>query len=320
MKVFVSWSGDLSRKIAALLKERIPCFIQSVDVFYSPDDIEKGENWDSKISHELEEANFGIICLTSQNKAAQWINFEAGAIAKSLDSRVSALMININPSDIKGPLSRYQATKIDHDDFLHLIQSINNATECPLSESILKRTFEGLWSSFKADFDNIVAEYRDTKKMPETIQTPPNEILEEILQNVRKQSAILTDLNLEKSNSEKNERLMAAFANIISVIREMLEYTPPSPKKSSNIVIKQNNSVQYVRPKAISFTVYWKYIELLIATLETIALELKNPLIYEEISKIQRTCRSIKTVHRNIISTKPPSTVANTDEGAADNE
>ena len=56
---------------------------------------------------------YGIICLTTENTSAPWINFEAGAIAKSLDSRVTALMVNIKPSDIKGPLSRYQATKFE---------------------------------------------------------------------------------------------------------------------------------------------------------------------------------------------------------------
>ena len=111
MKVFISWSGELSKATAEHLKKWIPCIVQSVEVFFSPEDIEKGENWDSKISQVLSECNYGIICLTSQNVSAPWINFEAGAIAKSLDSRVSCLMVDIRPSDIKGPLSRYQATK-----------------------------------------------------------------------------------------------------------------------------------------------------------------------------------------------------------------
>lgn len=105
MKVFVSWSGELSCQIAEVLKKWIPCIIQSVDVFFSPEDIEKGDNWDKTISSELSECKYGIICLTSDNTSAPWINFEAGAIAKSLDSKVTALMVNIKPSDIKGPLS-----------------------------------------------------------------------------------------------------------------------------------------------------------------------------------------------------------------------
>lgn len=35
MKVFVSWSGELSKKIAEELKKWIPCIIQSATVFYS---------------------------------------------------------------------------------------------------------------------------------------------------------------------------------------------------------------------------------------------------------------------------------------------
>ena len=122
MKVFVSWSGELSKEIAEVLKKWIPCIIQSVEVFYSPEDIEKGDNWDATISSELSECNYGIICLTPENTMAPWINFEAGAIAKSLDSKVSALMINIKPSDIKGPLSRYQATRFEKQDFFQLRQ------------------------------------------------------------------------------------------------------------------------------------------------------------------------------------------------------
>lgn len=39
MKVFVSWSGELSKKIAEELKKWIPCIIQSATVFYSSEDI-----------------------------------------------------------------------------------------------------------------------------------------------------------------------------------------------------------------------------------------------------------------------------------------
>ena len=58
-------------------------------------DIEKGENWDKILSQELEECRYGIVCLTPENINAPWINFEAGAIAKSLDSKLTTLMINI---------------------------------------------------------------------------------------------------------------------------------------------------------------------------------------------------------------------------------
>ena len=121
MKVFVSWSGELSCQIAEVLKKWIPCIIQSVDVFFSPEDIEKGDNWDKTISSELSECKYGIICLTSDNTSAPWINFEAGAIAKSLDSKVTALMVNIKPSDIKGHCRVIRLPDLKEQTFFNLL-------------------------------------------------------------------------------------------------------------------------------------------------------------------------------------------------------
>lgn len=191
MKVFISWSGELSKKIAESLKKWLPCIIQTVDVFFSPDDIEKGENWDSKISKELSECKYGIICLTTENVTAPWINFEAGAIAKTLDSRVASIMINVSPSDIKGPLSRYQATKIDKDDFYQLISNINNQCESNVNSDTLKTVFENLWGAINSEFEEIIS---NAKKNSSAIKKSINntEAIEEILLLLRKQNALLT--------------------------------------------------------------------------------------------------------------------------------
>ena len=70
MKVFVSWSGELSCKMAEVLKKWLPCMLQSVEVFFSPEDIEKGANWDQTLATELSQSNYGIICLTQDNVTA----------------------------------------------------------------------------------------------------------------------------------------------------------------------------------------------------------------------------------------------------------
>lgn len=192
MKVFVSWSGELSKQIAQMLKIWLPRLIQSLDVFYSPDDIEKGDNWDSRISQELSTCKYGIVCLTAENITAPWIHFEAGALAKTLDARVSTLMININPSDIKGPLSRYQATRFEKDDFSQLIESINKALETPLDDAVLFPLLDALWPTISAEFEKavsscVVSPPKISKK--ESMDAP----LEEILQLLRKQNALLSN-------------------------------------------------------------------------------------------------------------------------------
>lgn len=187
MTVFVSWSGELSKTIAEQLKKWIPCIIQSIDVFFSPDDIEKGENWDSKISQVLSDCSYGIICLTPENVSAPWINFEAGAIAKSLDARVSCLMLNIRPSDIKGPLARYQATNVDRKEIFQLISAINKATNCPLEEGRLTNAFMAMWPQFEQDLKNTLK--KSTSVTPSKIKNDP---IEEVLQLLRKISSTVS--------------------------------------------------------------------------------------------------------------------------------
>lgn len=192
MKIFISWSGDLSKRIADTMNKWLPCLLQTIKIFYSPEDIEKGENWDQRIASELSDCNYGLICLTSENVTAPWVNFEAGAIAKALGSRVATLMININPSDIKGPLSRYQATKLEKSDFLHLIQDINRNSDSPIEESRLSTTFEGLWSNIERELTDISKASTPSTKNRRVSEKTNYEAIEEILQLVRKQNSLLT--------------------------------------------------------------------------------------------------------------------------------
>lgn len=195
MRIFVSWSGDLSRKIAEVLKKWIPCIIQSVEVFFSPEDIEKGDNWDRTILTQLSECKYGVICLTSENINAPWVNFEAGAIAKTLDSRVATLMIDIKPSDIRGPLSRYQATKFEKDDFYQLILSINKTLEAPLDDKILENAFDAMWPALEKEACDLIDQFaQKSNKAKKSIgfEQTENAPLEEILQLLRKQNSVLS--------------------------------------------------------------------------------------------------------------------------------
>ena len=193
MKVFVSWSGELSKKYASFLKNWLEQCIQSVEVFFSAEDIEKGETWHTKLSNELRDTNFGIVCLTSDNVNAPWIHFEAGALSKMLDSRVATFAINVNFSDIKGPLSTFQATKLEKDDIFQLLQSINNSQEKALSEEKLKASFEAFWPNFARHISETPETAKISKEEKKTQSKINSESIDEILQLLRTQSAIIND-------------------------------------------------------------------------------------------------------------------------------
>lgn len=103
--------------LESLPGEWLPQVIQVLEPYVSSEDIDKGARWSVDIAKELEASTYGIICVTPENVDAPWINFEAGALSKTLDrARVSPLLFGLKPSDIKGPLLQSQGTVADKND------------------------------------------------------------------------------------------------------------------------------------------------------------------------------------------------------------
>jgi hypothetical protein len=196
MKVFLSWSGELSHKLALELRDWLPFVIQSVEPYVSSEDIDKGTRWSIDIAKELENSSFGVLCVTPQNLDAPWINFEAGALSKAFNTAsVSPFLFGLKPSDLKkSPLLQFQSTLYDKKDFLKLIYSINNSLgKEKLDEKKLERTFEMWWENLKSKLDLLLP---DTKKNEKKDSESPgevtnSEILEELLELTRNQYKIL---------------------------------------------------------------------------------------------------------------------------------
>lgn len=241
MKVFISWSGKLSNKIAKILYEWLPSIINTLDIFYSPDDIRKGENWDLRLSRELGECDFGIICLTKENLTSPWINFEAGAIAKTVNSRMTALLIDIKPSDIKGPITRFQATRIDKEDFYKLVYDLNECLDIPLDIKLLVRNFNLVWDVIKQEMDSAVEENKAQFDKPKDIEdTVQDSTIQEILQIVRN---ISTYNSINKSydryirRAMENEELQKKI-DVLTLSAILSEGDPES-------IIKQKITISY---------------------------------------------------------------------------
>lgn len=183
MKVFLSWSGDLSREIAKIIRQYLPCMIQGAEVFMSQHDLESGSRWGAKLAKELEEAHFGIICLTATNLSSLWISFEAGALTKHVEGGACALLLNgLTPAAVSGPLSQFQNRVFNEAGLKSLIQDLNQKLSNPLNDKQVKIIFEKFWPDIEKEYKNAIS----TFSHPNTIKVrDQQELLEEILLLVR---------------------------------------------------------------------------------------------------------------------------------------
>lgn len=164
MRVFISWSGDKSKKVALILRKWLPNVIQSLEPWMSKSDIGAGSRWSDAISKALDETNFGIICLAKGNLDSPWLNFEAGAIAKRLDrSFVVPYLIDLEPGEIPaGPLNEFQWKDASKEGTFDILASINNQLEATkLADEKLKSAFDKWWPDLEKELIDIPDEIQE---------------------------------------------------------------------------------------------------------------------------------------------------------------
>lgn len=248
MKVFISWSGERSQKVAELLDDWLNCVIQAVDPWMSSKDIDRGALWFSEISDQLAGTDIGIICLTKENKIKPWILFESGALAKGISSsRVCTLLVDLKPTEVENPLAQFNHTKPDREGLWELVRTINLALkEKGLKENTLEKVFDTYWPQFEEKFKSIIKETPET----EIEDTRSREdILLEVLSSVRlmdrrmrkienKDERSLGRINLERHRNEETDigpseaerRIQEYLDNDMpesEIVRRLIEYGPP---------------------------------------------------------------------------------------------
>lgn len=159
MDVFLSWSGEKSKAAAVAMREWLPKVIQQLRPWVSKGDIGAGARWGQEIQKQLAATRFGIL-VTRSNAKKPWLNFEAGAIAKTIDATfVCPYLLDFdNAAELPdGPLTQFQAMLCHHDDTLHLLRTINSSLdeEHRLADSQLDETFNVWWPRLEATLQKL---------------------------------------------------------------------------------------------------------------------------------------------------------------------
>lgn len=203
MKVFISWSGEKAKDFAIQLRGWLPHVLQDLQPWVSDMDVDSGTLSMAEIHNQLSNTKYGIIVTTAENQERSWINYEAGALWKSVEveTNVVPILIDLDLADLTSPLKNFQLRQLKkphsrRSEFKKLIDSLNRARSSPVAQNILNEAFENHWGKMEDVFTRI--ENNDYAYKPE--MSPMQLRLEDIHQLVLKldQSSRATLYGVEK--------------------------------------------------------------------------------------------------------------------------
>ena len=196
MKVFISWSGAISLKIAKIFREWLPSVIQSIEPYVSSEDINKGARWSTDIAKELDNSSFGILCVTKDNIEAPWLNFEAGALSKAMNkSFVIPFLFNIQRTEVQGPILQFQSVIFDKEDINKMVKTLNKACETGgIPDDRLKKAFDVWYPQLEMQLKSIDKNHDESTKESDS-KTHADKMLEEVLLLTRENRKLLIEPN-----------------------------------------------------------------------------------------------------------------------------
>ena len=212
MKVFLSWSGPVSKQVALAMREWLPNVIQAIDPWMSSEDIDKGSRWSSEVAKELQTTKAGILFVTADNQSAPWLNFEAGALSKTVEKEmVCPYLFHLKPSEMTGPLVQFQATESTKEDTKRMLVTLNRGADSkPLPESKLTEAFEMWWGKLDEKLAEIV---------PSLPSRVPSRSTQDMVEEV---------LTIAREQARTTQRIAAAMeqARLDETMRNLIGYKP----------------------------------------------------------------------------------------------
>lgn len=156
MRIFICWSGEQSKQVAAAMDSWLPTIFGDGSTFYSEKSIEKGTRWFERVNRELNGATAGLVCVTLENVRAPWIHFEAGGLAKAVNQKLFTYLHGLEPGDLDGPLSAYQYTRATEEDTQRLVKSLVESLDASDSHRIDWETrFRECWPQLAQKLEAI---------------------------------------------------------------------------------------------------------------------------------------------------------------------
>jgi len=198
MKIFISQSGDLSRKIADIFGAWIKSYFKNANIFISNsavNGIGSGKAWFQNITENLRTSDFAISIITNENHSKPWINYEYGVLTEVLANNgglnVIPLLFGIGPEVLSGePIQQYQCIKLEEKSKIK--KMFSDMSKLNKGENFSDSLFEADYKKNKRIINVLIAPFR--AMMPEKNEKETeNQILDEREEKIKK---IVEDLDL----------------------------------------------------------------------------------------------------------------------------
>lgn len=233
--VFISWSGEVSKSVALVLHDWVPTVIQAAEPFMSNKDIDAGVRGLDEVSAQLKTIQIGLICVTAGNQDATWLNYEAGALSKTVESTyVIPVAFDIDKGQIKIPLGQFQAKHFTQEDMLAVAKSINKALGAPLPDGRLEDSFGRSWPELSTKIERLRSEQQSLQSFVEPPKRSMTDMLDELVIAARDQGEILKILSRRPA---RVSNLSAHWAATDAALRELAKaYGMSSPLDSRQLI------------------------------------------------------------------------------------
>jgi hypothetical protein len=103
--IFLSWGGAASQVVAAVLQPVLQNHFPNVEVFFSPESIEVGDDPMKRLFDEgLDRATALVAVLTKDSAVRPWVVWETASVW-ARDRLVVPLFVDLSPGEVPGPLT-----------------------------------------------------------------------------------------------------------------------------------------------------------------------------------------------------------------------
>jgi hypothetical protein len=153
MKIFICWSGRRSGELAEVIYEWLPKFTHGSASPFLSSKIKKGGRWFEEIGQQLDASDAGLICLTPENVASNWIHYEAGALAKAVRKRgtskitnpIFTYLLGVKPDELQGPLAEFQSSQATYEGTREMIKEIISVSQKAAIRENWEKEFAHTW-------------------------------------------------------------------------------------------------------------------------------------------------------------------------------